>query len=222
MRTAAIAINGNMVRILCGYGNVYTLYQKDGKFYDDKNGKYYDSIEDFIKDNFGNDVHTTIIGYHPVNTYINSNDNDNEVGLGTIVHDCWQMVHEKYPNASEREKFEKAWECMRNGIPSEHIEGMSELMRYCWEKAKELNFATTADRFAYVWQCAKGTNESRPDLVKKMREKGWKPKANPMCVISKEIKENIPKIEAEMQCIEEGKLHPMDIIAFEERLKNEG
>jgi len=222
MLNAAVSINGNLVRILCSKGNVYTLYLKDGMFYDKDNDKYYDSIDDFIKENFGGNVHVHIIGYYPARNEINSKvEQDNTEGIGTIVHDCWQMVHEKYPNAGEKEKFEKAWECMRNGIPSEHVEGMSELMRYCWAKAKELNFATKADEFAYVWQCVRGTNESKPDVLRRMREKGWTPKANPMCVISKEIKENIPKIEAEQQCIEEGKLHPINIIAFEERVKGE-
>jgi len=161
MLNAAVSINGNLVRILCSKGNVYTLYLKDGMFYDKDNDKYYDSIDDFIKENFGNDVHVHIIGYYPSKSETNNEvQQDNTEGIGNIVHDCWQMVHEKYPNANEREKFEKAWECMRNGIPSEHIEGMSELMRYCWSKAKELNFATKADEFEYVWQCVKGSHHT--------------------------------------------------------------
>ena len=138
-------------------------------------------------------------------------------GLGKLVHECWMMVHERYPEASTVEKFKAAWDCIRKGIPSEHLEGMGELVRHCWEKVhNEMPDAPTAQKFEAVWKCMREGDPVSPDILERMREVGWEPKPAPMCVIAKEARGE-PRAKAEQECINEGKLHPINVIAFEAR-----
>ena len=96
------------------------------------------------------------------------------------------------------------------------ILGLGELVKLCWEKCyKQLGEdAPPAEKFRFVWNCIKEGDPVSPELVKEMREKGYTPKAAPMCVISKMVKEGMSKEQAEEECIEEGKLHPINVYAF--------
>ena len=94
--------------------------------------------------------------------------------------------------------------------------GLGELVKLCWEKCyKQLGEdAPPAEKFRFVWNCIKEGDPVSPELVKEMREKGYTPKAAPVCVISKMVKEGMSKEQAEEECIEEGKLHPINVYAF--------
>ena len=94
--------------------------------------------------------------------------------------------------------------------------GLGELVKLCWKKCYEKlgKDAPAVEKFRFVWECIREGDPVSPDILKKMKEVGWTPKAAPMCVIAKMVKENKTRWEAEAECIEEGKLHPMNVYAF--------
>lgn len=102
--------------------------------------------------------------------------------------------------------------------------GLGELVKICWEKCdRELGKSASPSRkFKFVWDCIKEGDPVSRDVIEKMREKGWTPKAAPMCVISKIVKEGVSKQQAEEECIREGKLHPTNVYAFLAKEKESG
>lgn len=103
------------------------------------------------------------------------------------------------------------------------ILGLGQLVHLCWKKAHEKlgEKASPVEKFKFVWNCIREGDPVTPDILERMKEEGWTPKPAPMCVISKMVKENLPREKAEKECIEEGKLHPINVYAFLAREKEE-
>jgi len=137
-----------------------------------------------------------------------------DAGLGDLVKSCWEKVHKEMPDAPSHEKFKAVWECMRHGIPEKHIESMGELVKHCWEKIHEkMPDAPSHEKFKAVWECIREGDPVSRELLEKMKAVGWNIKPAPMCVIAKEV-QGKTRAQAEKECIEEGKLHPINVIAF--------
>jgi len=94
--------------------------------------------------------------------------------------------------------------------------GLGELVKLCWKKCYEKlgKDAPPAEKFRFVWNCVREGDPVSPELVEEMKKKGYEPKAAPICVISKMVKEGLTKEQAEEECIKEGKLHPINVYAF--------
>ncbi|RLB11529.1 MAG: hypothetical protein DRG27_00975, partial [Deltaproteobacteria bacterium] len=94
--------------------------------------------------------------------------------------------------------------------------GLGELVKLCWKKCYEKlgKDAPPVEKFRFVWNCIREGDPVSPELVEEMKKKGYEPKAAPICVISKMVKEGLTKEQAEEECIKEGKLHPINVYAF--------
>jgi len=119
-------------------------------------------------------------------------------------------------NNPKENKEEQEWNANEQSEEDDDVLGLGELVKLCWEKCYEKlgKDAPPVEKFRFVWNCIKEGDPVSPELVDEMREKGYKPKAAPICVISKMVKEGLTKEQAEEECIKEGKLHPINVYAF--------
>jgi len=99
----------------------------------------------------------------------------------------------------------------------------SDVIEWAWNKVQShMPTASMSDKFNTAWNYIKHYPALKKEMVEEMRSVGFTPKSNPFCVMGKMDKGNISKDDAKKECIDEGKLNPMNAIAFEKRYHFEG
>lgn len=90
--------------------------------------------------------------------------------------------------------------------------GLGDLVKRCWEKVNERaeigEFETTAEKFNAAWECIREGDPVPPETIEQMRAAGFEIHPAPVCVLAKMAKD-IERAQAEWECTNEGKIHPM-------------
>ncbi len=98
-----------------------------------------------------------------------------------------------------------------------------DVVKWAWDKVQShIPTAPIEDKFNTAWNYIKHFPSLKKEMVEEMRRVGFVPKSNPFCVMGKMDKGDVSKDEAKNECIDEGKLNPMNAIAFERRYHFEG